>query len=277
MEFTKMHGLGNDFILINGFTQTIPADYSALSVELCQQHFGVGADGLILTLPSQGEEDFIMRIFNNDGSEAEMCGNGIRCVAMFAWEEGFCRKEEMKVKTGAGMICPHVFFDGMGHPAKVRVDMGKPRLRPSEIPVLLAGEKILRHPLILEDWQIEITCVSMGNPHCIIFVDDVENYPVETLGPIIETHPLFPAKTNVEFVEVLSANKIRMRVWERGCGITLACGTGACASAVASHLCGFTGEETEVALPGGLLHIAYKPGEHVFMTGPAQKVFKGVL
>ncbi len=280
MEFTKMHGLGNDFILINGFTQEIPADYSALSVELCRQHFGVGADGIILTLPphGNGEEDFIMRIFNNDGSEAEMCGNGIRCVAVFAWEQGFCRKEEMKVLTGAGLICPKLFFDEAGRPEKVRVDMGMPHLKPAEIPVLLPGEMVLGNPLIIAERELAITCVSMGNPHCVIFVEeDVVRYPVEALGPILEKHPLFPAKTNVEFVQVLAPDKIKMRVWERGCGITMACGTGACASAVAAQLCGFTGEETEVILPGGTLHIAYKPGEHVFMTGPVQKVFQGNL
>jgi diaminopimelate epimerase len=275
MEFTKMHGLGNDFVLINGFCEEIPSDLAKLSYQMCQPHFGIGADGVIFLLPPQGEEDFIMRIFNNDGSEAEMCGNGIRCAALFAWEEGFCRQEEMTVRTGAGLLKPKLFFDNQGRPEKVRVDMGEPRLAAADIPVLLDGQTILQYPIMVGGKKERITCVSMGNPHCVIFVDDVEAVPVTEYGPKLENHPLFPAKTNVEFVEVLSSQKLKMRVWERACGVTLACGTGSCATAVAARLCGYTGDDVEVELPGGSLEISYQPGGHVFMCGPAEAVFRG--
>lgn len=278
MKFTKMHGLGNDFILVNCFTQTPPKDLQKASASWCRSHFSVGADGLILLYPPQGEEDFIMRIFNNDGSEAEMCGNGIRCAALFAWEQGFCRKKKMTVRTGAGFIKPELIFDETANPIKVKVDMGLPRLSPAEIPVNLPGEQIIKAPLSLDAvGDFEITCISMGNPHCVVFVPEVESFPVETVGPLLETHPLFPAKTNAEFAQVLSPKELKMRVWERGCGITLACGTGACATGVAAVLCGLVEEDVTVLLPGGALEISYRLGEHVFMTGPAEVAFTGEI
>ncbi len=278
MKFTKMHGLGNDFILVNCFQEQPPQDLAKASREWCQRHFSIGADGLILLYPPQGEEDFIMRMFNVDGTEAEMCGNGIRCVAMFAWQQGFCRKEVMTVKTGAGLIRPQLIFDQRHEPVKVKVDMGEPHLRPAEIPVDLPGQQVVNVPVDLgQHGAFTITGVSMGNPHCVCFVPDVDAIPLEQVGPLLERHPLFPAKTNVEFVQVLSPAELKMRVWERGCGVTLACGTGACATGVAAVLGGFVKETCTVALPGGKLEISWQPGGHVLMTGPAAFSFTGEI
>lgn len=288
MHFTKMHGLGNDFVLVNGFRQRINADMADLARRICHRRFGVGADGLIFLLPSS-EADLRMRIFNPDGSEAEMCGNGIRCLARFAFEEGLVSGPAMRVETLAGIVVPELILEG-GRVAGVRVDMGRPRLTRREIPMLGEEDKIekdkvgrgqaeedkaIEIPLEVGGEKLSVTCVSMGNPHCVIFVPEVEKAPVTSLGPLVENHPLFPQRTNVEFIQVISPTELKMRVWERGAGETMACGTGACAAAVAAALTGRAGREVTVHLVGGDLFIEWSADDRVFMTGPAVRVFEG--
>lgn len=279
MHFTKMQGLGNDFILIDGFQQELPEDLGELAQKICHRQFGVGADGLVLMLPSD-VADIKMRIFNPDGSEPEMCGNAIRCFAKYVYERGLVNKSKMNVETLAGIIKPELIIQndvitGIQAITGVRVDMGQPRLNPEQIPVAISGEKVVGERVEIEETNIIFTAVSMGNPHCVIFVDDVKNAPVKTLGPKIETHPLFPAKTNVEFIEVINRNEVNMRVWERGAGETLACGTGACAVGVACVLNDKTDRKITVHLTGGDLEIEWSDDDRVFMTGPAQEVFEG--
>lgn len=270
MLFTKMHGLGNDFVLVNGFTQELPKDIFQLAKEVCHRRFGIGADGLILALPSH-TDTIRMRILNSDGTEAEMCGNGIRCLALFAKAEGIVKENDFTVETLAGSIGIHVQEDT----GLVQVDMGHPVLYAPDIPVIGEG-KVIGQPIQLLDKTFSFTAVSMGNPHSVIFVDDVERFPIETYGPVSEKHPFFPAKVNTEFVQVLSPQKVRMRVWERGCGQTMACGTGACATVVAAILNGLTERTVEVVLDGGSLQITWeeKTGK-IFMSGPATCVFSG--
>lgn len=272
--FTKMHGAGNDFVLINSFTEEIPEDYPALARAVCDRHFGIGADGLMLPFESESG-DIKMRIFNPDGSEPEMCGNGIRCFARFIYEKNILRKKIMRVETLAGMIVPELIFDGDGAVSGVKVDMGEPVLERREIP--MAGEKEDTFDRIeAAGGSFEITGVSMGNPHCVIFVDDAESFPVSEHGPVIEKSSLFPEKTNVEFAQVRENGNIVMRVWERGAGITLACGTGACATLVAAGIRELTGRKAVLELLGGNLEIEWKENNHVMMTGPAVNVFEGV-
>ncbi|RMF85410.1 MAG: diaminopimelate epimerase [Nitrospinota bacterium] len=274
MRFVKMHGIGNDYIYIDCFQQEVKAP-EKLAPRMSDRHFGVGGDGLILIMPSQ-RADLRMRMFNADGSEAEMCGNGIRCVAKYAYDHHLVRKEEISVETLAGIL--HLqLFPRAGKVERVRVNMGVPRLLGKEIPVQKGGEEpIIDQPLTVQEREFRITCVSMGNPHCVIFVGDTETFPVTGYGPQIEHHPFFPQRTNVEFVQVLSADAIRMRTWERGSGETLACGTGACAATVASILNGKTGPRITVHLRGGDLELEWGgEGEPVFMTGPATEVFSG--
>lgn len=275
MKFTKMHGLGNDYIFVDALEERIPEEeLPALAREISHRHFGVGADGLILILFS-AEADFRMRVFNADGSEAEMCGNGIRCFAKYVYDRGLTRKTDIRVETLAGMISPHLTVEG-GEVTAVRVDMGEPRLKRKDIP--MAGppeDRVLEEPLKVGREEFRVTCVSMGNPHCIIFVDEIWAVDLDRLGPLIERHPVFPERTNVEFVRVHDPGEITMRVWERGSGITLACGTGACASVVAGNLLGRVGREATVHLPGGDLLVEWASDNHVYMTGPAVTVCEG--
>ncbi len=268
LSFTKMHGLGNDFILIDCRGLQL-SGMPGLAKRLCDRRLGIGADQILL-LGESPAADFSMRIFNADGSEVEMCGNGIRCLAKYVWDRGLSDKEVLRVDTPAGIIRPERAGE------MVRVDMGEPVLEGRLIPVNLRGE-VRDHPLRVLDREFRITCVSMGNPHAVIFVDRVEGLDVAGYGSVIERHELFPKRTNVEFIEVLNGDSIRMRVWERGAGETLACGTGACAAAVASHLNGHTGRRVAVELRGGVLHIEWSKDNRVFMTGPAAEVFDGAV
>jgi len=277
-EFTKLHGLGNDYIYLNAFTgQTEEYDLARLARILSDRHFGVGGDGIILIMPSE-TADFRMRIFNSDGSEAEMCGNGIRGLAKYVYEQGMTDKTTITVETGAGVLRVALTIQDETV-AAATVDMGSPRLNRSEIPMLgePANEPVINQPLEINGDCFNITCVSMGNPHCVIFVDDVDHFTVGEIGPIIENHELFPERINAEFATVLDREHIRMRVWERGAGETLACGTGAAASVVAGVLTDRTDRQVQVELRGGPLRIEWHEDEHVFMTGPITEVFTGKL
>ena len=274
MKFVKMHGAGNDYVYIDGFQETID-DPAALAIEVSNRNFGIGSDGLILILPSE-RADIKMRMFNSDGSEAEMCGNGVRCVAKYAYDHGLVTMDVITVETGAGVLTLQLYPNASGRIAKVRVNMGLPRLTRGEIP--LTGDpaaQVVNVPLTILDRTFAITCVSMGNPHCVIFVDDVENFPVEKYGALIEQHPLFPRRTNVEFVEVRSRGEVRQRTWERGAGETLACGTGASAVVVAGVLTGRTERVIKNVLSGGELELEWSADGPVYMTGPAVEVFSG--
>lgn len=276
--FTKMHGLGNDFILIDCRENELAAlhpELSILSRQLCHRRFGIGADQLLLLCPSE-LADFRMRIFNADGSEVEMCGNGIRCFAKYIWDRELTGKKAIDIETLAGIIRP-AKADSL-----VRVDMGKPVFEPEKIPVSIgrkteAVPKMVDYPVKIDDREFKITCVSMGNPHAVIFVDDLSSFPVTYFGPMIENNHIFPNRANVEFVEVLNPSEIKLRVWERGAGETLACGTGASAAAVAAHLKGLADNKLTVHLMGGDLFIEWNPDGHVYMTGPAVEVFSGKI
>ncbi|MBD2297315.1 diaminopimelate epimerase [Nostoc sp. FACHB-87] len=275
IEFTKYHGLGNDFILIDNRGAATPVLTPEKAVEWCDRHFGIGADGVIFALPGKNGTDYTMRIFNSDGSEPEMCGNGIRCLAAFLADlEGISRtQDKYRIHTLAGTITPQLTPDG-----QIKVDMGLPHLLAGEIPTTLgvADAKVINQPLEVAGQTWEVTCVSMGNPHCITFVEDVAAIPLETIGPKFEHHPVFPQRTNTEFIQVVSRDYLKMRVWERGAGITLACGTGACASLVAGVLTGKCDRAATVELPGGCLEIEWSEiDERIYMTGPAERVFKG--
>ena len=285
LHFTKMHGLGNDFILIDCREQTCPSESSDLrdfSRRLCDRRFGIGADQILL-LHNSGKADFRMQILNADGSEVEMCGNGIRCLARYIWDRKLSEKNVLEIETLAGIIRPERSLD------MVKVDMGEPILEAEKIPVRLSQQShpphpsfskggvgmIIDYPLKIADREFMITCVSMGNPHAVIFVEDVAGFPVAHYGRLIETHSLFPKKTNVEFIQVMNRREIKMRVWERGAGETTACGTGASAAAVASALKGFTEKTVTVHLTGGDLLIERAANNHIYMTGPAEQVFEG--
>ncbi|MBI5234946.1 MAG: diaminopimelate epimerase [Deltaproteobacteria bacterium] len=268
MQFTKMHGLGNDFILLDCRTTWIPALQKALR-RLSDRRFGIGFDQALI-LRGSDKADFAMDIYNNDGARVEMCGNGIRCLAKYIWSRGLSKKRRLDIETLAGVIRPEKAGE------LIRVDMGEPILEGTLIPTVMEGH-IIDKRLAISDKVFHITCVSMGNPHCVIFVDDAAAFPVEKYGPLIEINKFFPRKTNVEFIEVLSRSRIRMRVWERGAGQTLACGTGASASAVAAILKGHTNKIVTVELPGGNLKIEWAKDNHVYMTGQAEEVFTGVV
>ncbi len=277
LKFEKWNGLGNDFVIVNGAEETI-MDYSAAAAEICDRHFGIGADGLVILLPCDREDvDFEMRIFNSDGSEAEMCGNATRCIAKYIAANRLSDKKELRLLTKAGIIIPALVEMADGS-VEVRVNMGKPRLTPSEIPVVSETEDmIVAQPITAGEDTFYMTTVSMGNPHCVIFVDDIAKVALSEVGPKLETHERFPRKINVEFAEVLSRKQIRMRVWERGAGITLACGTGSCATIVAAVLNDKTERQAEIVLDGGTLHLDWSGEDgNVYMTGPATKVFTGI-
>jgi diaminopimelate epimerase len=279
LEFTKMHGLGNDFIMVADLTESLDLAPEAVAW-FCDRNFGIGADGLILVRPANvPEADYFMLYYNADGTTAEMCGNGIRCFAKYLADRDVLDPDldSVRVQTLGG-IKPITFTRGDGGLMEsATVDMGAPVLEPSRVPVDLPGERVLGHEIATDLGLVSFTAVSMGNPHAIIWVDDVDSAPVCEVGPLLETHPLFPAKTNVEFAQVVGADRIRLRVWERGVGETMACGTGACATAVAGVLDGLTNRDVTIELPGGELAISWGADDHVYMTGPATEVFRGTV
>ena len=273
MRFMKMHGTGNDFVLVDLRTESVD-DPAAMAVEVCRRHFGVGADGLILVGPSE-TADVRMRIINADGSEAEMCGNGVRCVAKFSYETGLCRKETLDVETGAGVKTVRLTVEA-GRVAGARVDMGEPRLRRGEVPMLGPPDgTALDEPIEVEDEMLRASCLSMGNPHCVVFVEDIDSVDLGRLGPALERHPLFPERVNAHFVEVVGRDEARVKSWERGAGATLACGTGASAVCVAGFLTGRTERSLRLHVPGGDLELEFAEDNHVCLTGPAEFVFEG--
>lgn len=276
MQFTKMHGLGNDYVYFDGFRQPLDGDFAALARRVSDRHFGVGGDGIVLILPDP-EADCRMRMFNADGSEAEMCGNAIRCVGKYVYDRGICVKERLAVRTGAGILDLELEITD-GRVARACVDLGRPILNGPDIPVAIDADPVLRTPVTVEGETYTVSCVSMGNPHCVLFVETITDALVHGLGPKLETHPLFPNRINVEFVRVHGPGEATMRVWERGSGETLACGTGACAVAVAGVLNGLLNREVTIHLLGGDLQILWsETNDHVGMTGPATHVFDGEL
>lgn len=274
MKFTKMQGLGNDYVYVNCFREKI-ADPSRLAVKISDRHFGVGSDGLILINPSD-KADFEMEMYNADGSRGEMCGNGIRCVAKYVYDYGLTDQTSISVETLGGIKYLDLTVKD-GKAVLVKVDMGKPELSPEKIPVVSAGEEVVDEPIDVDGQNYRMTCVSMGNPHAVVYVDcDVRDLPLEEIGPKFENHERFPNRVNTEFVRVLDRRTVEMRVWERGSGETLACGTGACAVAVSCVLNGLTEDEVTVKLLGGDLQIKWdREKDTVFMTGPAEVVFDG--
>lgn len=276
LSFVKYHGLGNDFILVDNRHSPEPIVTPEQAEKLCDRHFGIGADGVIFALPGQNGTDYTMRIYNSDGSEPEMCGNGIRCMARFLGDlEGPQAKSSYTVHTLAGLITPKLESNG-----QITVDMGRPRLAPAQIPTILGSdtgtsETVVAQALDVDGQVWTVTCVSMGNPHCMTFVEDVATIDLEKIGPLFEHHVAFPQRTNTEFVEVVSRNYLKMRVWERGAGITLACGTGACATLVAAVLNDKSDRICTIELPGGPLKIEWASDDRIFMTGPAERVFAG--
>jgi diaminopimelate epimerase len=288
MKFTKMQGLGNDYVYVNCFEEAVE-NPSELAIKVSDRHFGIGSDGLILIKPSDNA-DFTMDMYNADGSRSEMCGNGIRCVGKYVYDYGLTDKTEISVETLAGIKYLKFTLGDDGKVKLVRVNMGAPILTPSDVPVDLSldehgtgdtakySELVKAYPLTVDGRSFDITCVSMGNPHCVSFVDDVENFPLEQYGPKFEHHPVFTRRVNAEFVELVNRNYVKMRVWERGTGETLACGTGTCATVVAAILNGLTDDEVTVKLLGGELIIKWDREENVvYMTGPAEVVFDGEI
>ncbi|MGE5593295.1 MAG: diaminopimelate epimerase [Betaproteobacteria bacterium] len=279
-SFVKMHGIGNDFIIFD-FTASgapfhvDPTRWGDAARRLCDRRRGVGADGVVLILPSDCA-DVRMRIFNSDGSEAEMCGNASRCVAVYARSAGLVSGPTVSIEAKKACVRAEVMEDGE-FASQVRVDMGLPSFRPEDVPVLATGSAVIGKAGVLSAADFEITCVSMGNPHCVIFVPDAASVDLGRLGPAIERDPAFPNRTNVEFVQVNGLNDLTVRVWERGAGATLACGTGACASLVAAAERGYSARSARVHLPGGTLFIEWSRDGHVFMTGPATRVFTGII
>jgi diaminopimelate epimerase len=274
MRFTKMHGIGNDYVFVSTFDQELTADPKELAVSISDRHHGIGGDGLILIMPSE-RADARMRMFNADGSEGEMCGNGVRCVAKYLFDHDVARKSQVTIETGRGVLALDLEIHE-GRVRQVRVDMGRPIFEPSEIPTLLPGEPPVETPLRLGDHELSVTALSMGNPHAVMYVNNVADFPLESLGPQIEHHPAFPRRVNVHIVQVIGTDEVRMRTWERGSGITLACGTGACAVCVAGVLTRRTERSIIAHLPGGDLELAWPDDQGpVFMTGPASEVFSG--
>ncbi len=274
MRFTKMHGLGNDYVYLDGFAHRPPADLAAVARRISDRHFGVGSDGLILILPSE-VADARMRMFNADGSESEMCGNGLRCVAKYVHDHGIARKPSLTLETGRGVLAVTLEVrDGVAE--RVTVDMGEPILKSADIPTTLPGDPPVNVSLTVGDEGHLVTAVSMGNPHAVAFVPDVAAVRLDALGPLVEHHPAFPRRVNAHFVQVHSPDEATMRTWERGSGVTLACGTGACAVCVAGVLTGRTGRRLLAHLPGGDLDLEWSAADnHVYMTGPATEVFTG--
>ncbi|MDD4636252.1 MAG: diaminopimelate epimerase [Bacteroidales bacterium] len=274
VRFTKMQGAGNDYVYINGVIEHI-MDPGAFAKRISDRHFGIGSDGLVLILPSE-TCDFQMRMFNADGTEAEMCGNASRCVGKYVFDNKMTSKHSVTLETKAGVKTLKLFTKG-DKVHQVEVDMGSPILNGLDIPVRLELDEVINYPLDINNKKFHITCVSMGNPHAIIYVDNVDSTDPATYGSIIESHPFFPKRTNVEFVEVVNRSLLKMRVWERGAGETLACGTGACATLVASVLNDVCERTATVRLLGGDLKIEWRENGHIYMTGPAVTVFTGEI
>jgi len=273
MKFTKMHGAGNDYVYVNCFEQVDLGDVTELAKAISDRHFGVGGDGLVLICPSE-RADARMVMYNADGSGAEMCGNAVRCVAKFVYDHGIAAKEELTIETGRGVLALQCSVTD-GKVDRVRVNMDEPILASSDIPTTLAGDPPVNVPVEVGDRTLEVTCVSMGNPHAVTFVDEVNDDWVLNIGPQVEVHEVFPRKINAEFIHVVSRSEVIMRVWERGSGETLACGTGACASVVAGVLAGLLDRKVLVRLTGGDLEIEWAESGEVYMTGPAAEVFSG--
>ncbi len=274
MRFVKMHGAGNDYVYVDCFEQRAPENPGDLARRISHRRFGVGSDGLILIRPSEAA-DARMQMFNSDGSEAEMCGNGIRCVAKYLYERRGIRKEQMRIQTGRGILNVQLLTRG-NKVERVRADMGEPVLDADRIPSRFLESPVVEQPLEVAGQTIRVTCVSMGNPHCVVFVQEATDHWVLHIGPMLETHRMFPARTNVEFVEVLGTNEVRQRTWERGSGETWACGTGASAVCVAGVLTGRTSRRIVNHLLGGDLELEWNEQDnHVYMTGPAVEVFEG--
>jgi diaminopimelate epimerase len=275
MKFTKMQGLGNDYIYVNCLEQTIE-NPSEVAKKISDRHFGIGSDGLVLILPSN-IADFKMKMFNSDGSEAEMCGNAVRCVGKYVYDNGLTDKMTVNIETLSGIKVLAMTAE-KGEVALVKVDMGEPILVPAKIPVISQKDRFVSEPVIIGDEVYKVTCVSMGNPHAVTYVKDVLTFPVETIGSKMEKNELFPRKVNSEFVQIVDRKTLKMRVWERGAGETLACGTGACAVLVASVLNDCSDRKATVKLLGGDLLIEWNENDnHVYMTGPAAKVFEGEI
>lgn len=276
MEFTKMHGLGNDFLIVYG-EQVLPNNASELAIKYCDRYFGVGGDGLVYILPSE-QADFKMRIMNSDGSEAEQCGNAIRCVSKYVYDHGYVKEQNITIETlGAGVQKVSLQVE-QGKVSNVRVDMGEPILDGLQVPTIFEGNPVIKQPIEANGQQFLFTAVSMGNPHSVIYVEDAPHFDLATYGPLLEVHPYFPRKINVEFATVTSRDRVEMRVWERGAGPTLACGTGACATLVSSVLNGYTDRAAWIGLKGGDLYIEWDESDnHVYMTGPAEVVYTGVI
>jgi diaminopimelate epimerase len=272
MQFTKMHGLGNDYILVNCFAETV-ADPAPLARAISDRHRGVGSDGLILVCPSQ-VADVRMEMYNADGSRAQMCGNGIRCVAKFAYERGLTGEDSLLVETDAGVRQTRLQIEA-GSVHRVRVDMGRPSLHPGDLPCTVDVERIVDHTIEIGGSSYQVTCVSMGNPHVVVFVDDVEAIDLAIIGPGFEHAPVFPERINAHFVHVERPDRVAMLTWERGSGATQACGTGACAVCVAGAITGRTGRRITACLSGGELELEWAENDHVYMTGPATEVFTG--
>ena len=273
MKFTKMHGAGNDYVYVNCFEQVELGDVSELAKSISDRNFGVGGDGLVLICPSE-RADARMVMYNADGSEAEMCGNAVRCVAKFVYDHGIAAKEELAIETGRGVLTLQCSTTD-GKVDRIRVNMAEPILVSSEIPTTLAGDPPVNVPLEVAGRTLDVTCVSMGNPHAVTFVDEVNDDWVLNIGPQVEVHEAFPRRINAEFIQVVSRSEVIMRVWERGSGETLACGTGACASVVAGVLAGLLDRKVLVRLTGGDLEIEWAESGEVYMTGPATEVFSG--
>ena len=273
MKFTKMHGIGNDYVYVNCFEETVE-NPSEVSKKVSDRHFGIGSDGLILIKPSE-KADFEMEMYNADGSQGAMCGNGIRCVAKYVYDYGLTDKTNISVDTKSGIKYLDLTVAN-GKVALVKVNMGQPELNAEKIPMIYKKQQVIQQPLAVKDNIYEVTAVSMGNPHVIVYMDQIRDLAIEKIGPDFEKHPAFPEGVNTEFVHVIDRKTVEMRVWERGSGETLACGTGACAVAVACVLNGYTEEEVTVRLLGGELKIFWNRKENlVYMTGPAEVVFDG--
>ncbi len=277
MRFTKMHGTGNDYIYVNGFEEKIenPVEFA---IQYSDRHKGIGSDGLVMILPSE-TSDFRMRMFNADGSESEMCGNASRCIGKFVYDKGLTDKTSVTLETLAGVKVLELFIDKNNKVETVTVDMGEPILQPELIPTTFTGETIVNKSVkFSDDIEYAITCVSMGNPHAVIFTTGIDKLDLPIIGPVIENATIFPRRTNTEFIEIVSKNCVKMRVWERGSGETMACGTGACASVVAAVLNGLTERKVTVELIGGELTIEWKEADnHVYLTGSATTVFEGEI
>lgn len=273
MKFTKMHGCGNDYVYVNGFTEKL-ADKPKAVVALSDRHFGIGSDGVIFINPSQ-QADFEMEMYNADGTRAEMCGNGIRCVGKYVYDHGMTDKTSITVESFGKVKYLDLTVEN-GKVVKVKVNMGKPELTAKDVPVVSVHEQVIDEEIIVKGKSYRMTCVSMGNPHAVVFMDDVEHLAIEEIGPYFENHERFPNRTNTEFVQVIDDSHVKMRVWERGTGETLACGTGCCATAVACVLNHLTGAHVTVQVLGGEIEIYWDQKENlVYMTGPAVTVFEG--